>query len=154
MGSGVFGLVWQIAIVYWSESYLYLDSDHKLDHEVLSFTKQRNELIFKITYSSLDVGVLALDKFFAPLVLLFDITLLLWRCNEDTRCRSLGLACFSDLLSRFNVDVRNAHLFAEQRQVTEHVDRRNVSCDDAQSVVVKWSNLTPYSFYGLPSRSL
>jgi hypothetical protein len=59
--------------------------------------------------------------------------LVLWLGNQYARSRSLGLARLSDLRTALDIDVGNIFLFAEDGQVRQHVDGRDVGRDDHQA---------------------
>ena len=73
--------------------------------------------------SSSQVRVSLADEFGALLELLFIVTLLRRRLNENTRCWALCLAGFSNLSSTLNIDVLNILLFAENGKVAQHINR-------------------------------
>jgi len=84
--------------------------------------------------ASCEVWVSLLDELDGLVEFLLVFALLGWVSDEHARSGSLGLACLSNLSSAADVDVRHVLLFAEDSEVREHIDGRDVSCDDADTI--------------------
>lgn len=82
---------------------------------------------------SVDIGVSLLDDGLALVELLELVALLGGLSKEDATGGSLGLAGLTNLGSAADIDIGDSLLFAENGQVAQNIDRRNVCCNNAHT---------------------
>ena len=88
-------------------------------------------MIGKINFASIHIGVLRLHELAAPVEGFFYFgCIFAWLLDEHARRGPLCLAGLANLGTTLHVNVGDILLFAEDGQVAEHIDGRDISGND------------------------